>query len=179
MINPYFEKTKKVGDVSVISYGIGSYGYDIKLSEDFAYFGEPTPPTVDPKDFGGMKLRKIRASQTIIPAHDFILGMSTEYFRIPCNIMGVCVGKSTYARCGVIVNVTPLEPGWEGRLVIEITNGGSLPVKIYANEGIAQVLFIKCGDCESSYSGLYQKQQTFGKTIMLPTIPWAKHNYEG
>ena len=161
MINPFFEKKSK----NVISYGLGSYGYDIRLSEDFAYFGEPTPSIIDPKAFGDMKLRKFKASEVFIPAQDFILGMSTEYFKIPNNIMAICLGKSTYARCGVIVNVTPLEPGWEGRLVIEITNSGSLPVKVYANEGIAQIIFFKCNACEKPYNGLYQNQQTFGKSI--------------
>jgi dCTP deaminase len=153
-----------------ISYGLSSYGYDIRISTDFRVFTNINSTVVDPKGFDPDSFVRMEADHCIIPPNSFALAQTVEYFRIPPQVLTVCVGKSTYARCGIIVNVTPFEPGWEGFVTLEVSNTTPLPAKIYANEGIAQVLFFE-GDepCETTYAdkkGKYQGQ----KGITLPKL---------
>lgn len=147
----------------LVSYGLSSYGYDIRVSEEFKVFTNVYNSIVDPKNFTEDAFVNITAKECIIPPNSFALARSVEYFRIPRNILTICLGKSTYARCGIIVNVTPFEPEWEGHVTIEISNTTPLPAKIYANEGIAQVLFFEAAmECAVSYAdrgGKYQKQR--------------------
>ena len=147
----------------LVSYGLSSYGYDIRVSEEFKVFTNVYNSVVDPKHFTEDAFVDIAAQECIIPPNSFALARSIEYFRIPRNILTICLGKSTYARCGIIVNVTPFEPEWEGHVTIEISNTTPLPAKIYANEGIAQVLFLEAAEeCAISYAdrcGKYQKQR--------------------
>ncbi len=159
MIEPFAEKQIREG---AISFGISSYGYDLRIADEFKIFTNINSTIVDPKEFDPKSLVDFRGEVCIIPPNSFALGRSVEYFRIPRDVMTICVGKSTYARCGIITNVTPLEPEWEGFVTLEISNTTPLPARIYANEGIAQVLFFG-GDevCETSYkdkSGKYQAQ---------------------
>jgi len=162
MIEPFVNQlVSRVDDKNVISYGLSSYGYDMRLSRQFSTFGVDVPLILDPKKRGGMQVTNEHIH--VIPPHGFVLGLSVEYFRIPRDVMVVCVGKSTYARCGIIVNVTPLEPEWEGCVVIEISNTTNVSVMVYADEGIAQLLFFK-GErpCSCSYAdreGKYQYQK--------------------
>jgi dCTP deaminase len=147
----------------VVSYGLSSYGYDIRVSDEFKVFTNVYNSIVDPKKFTEDAFVDMTTKECIIPPNSFALARSVEYFRIPRNILTICLGKSTYARCGIIVNVTPFEPEWEGHVTIEISNTTPLPAKIYANEGIAQVIFFEAAhECEISYAqrkGKYQKQQ--------------------
>lgn len=147
----------------VVSYGISSYGYDLRVSDEFKVFTNVYNSIVDPKSFNEDAFVDMKTDECIIPANSFALARSVEYFRIPRNILTICLGKSTYARCGIIVNVTPFEPEWEGHVTIEISNTTPLPAKIYANEGIAQVLFLEGKEeCEISYadkSGKYMGQR--------------------
>lgn len=159
MIEPFHDGQVRDG---VISYGLSSYGYDIRVAPEFKVFTNVHNVIVDPKDFDDRSFVDVNEDQCIIPPNSFALARTTEYFRIPRDVLVVCVGKSTYARCGIIVNVTPLEPTWEGYLTLEISNTTPLPAKIYANEGIAQLLFFE-GDEEPSVAyadrkGKYQKQ---------------------
>ncbi|MBU1077613.1 MAG: dCTP deaminase [Spirochaetes bacterium] len=148
---------------NVISYGLSSYGYDIRVSNEFKIFSNADQTLIDPKKFNDNAFITIKRDHCIIPPHSFILARSLEYFRIPRNIITICFGKSTYARCGVIVNVTPFEPEWEGFVTMSISNTAPLPAKIYANEGVAQVLFLESDeDCDVSYKdkkGKYQAQK--------------------
>ena len=167
MIDPFVDRQMSDG---VISYGVSSYGYDIRVANEFKIFTNVHSAIVDPKDFNPKSMVDFSGAVCIIPPNSFVLARTLEYFRIPRGVLTVCLGKSTYARCGLIVNVTPFEPEWEGFVTLEISNTTPLPAKIYANEGIAQVLFFE-GDevCEMSYAdkkGKYQKQQT----IMLPKL---------
>jgi dCTP deaminase len=167
MIEPFEEGKAREG---VISYGVSSYGYDIRVTDEFKIFTNINSAVVDPKNFDTASMVDYRGDVCIIPPNSFVLARTVEYFRIPRGVLTVCVGKSTYARCGIIVNVTPFEPEWEGYVTLEISNTTPLPAKIYANEGIAQVLFFE-GDeeCEISYAdkkGKYQKQDR----IMLPRL---------
>ncbi len=167
MIEPFVENQVRNG---VVSYGLSSYGYDIRVADEFKIFTNVYSAIVDPKSFDPRSMIDFKGEVCIIPPNSFALARTVEYFRIPRSILTICVGKSTYARCGIIVNVTPFEPEWEGYVTLEISNTTPLPAKIYANEGIAQVLFFD-GDevCETSYAdrrGKYQKQQT----ILLPRI---------
>lgn len=167
MIEPFVENQVREG---VISYGLSSYGYDIRVANEFKIFTNVYSATVDPKNFDTRSMVDFEGDVCIIPPNSFALARTIEYFRIPRSILTICVGKSTYARCGIIVNVTPFEPEWEGFVTLEISNTTPLPAKIYANEGIAQVLFFD-GDevCETSYAdrkGKYQKQAT----ILLPKL---------
>ncbi|MFZ5807744.1 MAG: dCTP deaminase [Chloroflexota bacterium] len=167
MIEPFAESQVRNG---VISYGVSSYGYDIRVADEFKIFTNVFSAIVDPKAFDHKSMVDFKGDVCIIPPNSFALARTVEYFRIPRNVLTVCVGKSTYARCGIIVNVTPFEPEWEGFVTLEISNTTPLPAKIYANEGIAQVLFFE-GDeqCEVSYAdkkGKYQKQQS----IVLPKL---------
>lgn len=146
----------------VISYGLSSYGYDMRCSDTFFVFTNLNSTLVDPKNFDEKSFMRMQGDSCIIPPNSFALTRTVEYFRIPRSVITVCLGKSTYARCGIIVNVTPFEPEWEGYVTLELSNTTPLPAKIYANEGIAQVLFFEADEpCETSYSdrnGKYQKQ---------------------
>jgi len=159
MINPFVETQKRDG---VISYGLSSYGYDARVADDFKIFTNVDSAVVDPKNFSPTSFVDRKGPVCIIPPNSFALAHTVEYFRIPRDILVICLGKSTYARCGIIVNVTPLEPEWEGQVTIEISNTTPLPAKIYANEGICQFLFLQgTGPCEVSYadkSGKYMRQ---------------------
>ncbi|HNR01660.1 MAG TPA: dCTP deaminase [Anaerolineaceae bacterium] len=167
MIEPFIENQVREG---VISYGLSSYGYDIRVANEFKIFTNVFSAVVDPKNFDTRSMVDFRGDVCIIPPNSFALARTIEYFRIPRSILTICVGKSTYARCGIIVNVTPFEPEWEGYVTLEISNTTPLPAKIYANEGIAQVLFFDGEEvCEISYAdrkGKYQKQST----ILLPKL---------
>ncbi|MYA95866.1 MAG: dCTP deaminase [Nitrospinae bacterium] len=160
MIEPFEDKQVREG---AISYGVSSYGYDIRIADEFMIFTNVNSTIVDPKNFDERSLVQVKADTCIIPPNSFALAKTVEYFRIPRSVLTVCVGKSTYARCGIIVNVTPFEPEWEGFVTLEVSNTTPLPAKIYANEGIAQVLFFESDEeCETSYAdkkGKYQKQQ--------------------
>src|ERR1700687_3394581 len=159
MIEPFVDEQMRSG---VISYGLSSYGYDIRVADEFKVFTNVYNTVVDPKNFDSKSFVDIKAEICIIPPNSFALARTIEYFRIPRNILTVCLGKSTYARCGIIVNVTPFEPEWEGNVTLEFSNTTPLPAKIYANEGVAQVLFFESDEvCETSYKdrgGKYQGQ---------------------
>ena len=146
----------------LISYGTSSYGYDVRCSEDFKVFTNIHSATVDPKNFDEKSFVDVSGMACIIPPNSFALARTVEYFKIPRNVLTICLGKSTYARCGIIVNVTPLEPEWEGHVTLEFSNTTNLPAKIYANEGVAQMLFFESDEiCETSYAdrgGKYQGQ---------------------
>ncbi len=167
MIEPFEEKQIRQG---VISYGLSSYGYDIRVADEFKIFTNAYSAVVDPKQFDPRSFVDFRGQVCTIPPNSFVLARSVEYFRVPRNILCLCVGKSTYARCGIVVNVTPLEPEWEGYITIEISNTTPLPARIYAHEGIAQVIFLEADEvCEVSYAdrkGKYQRQQG----IALPRV---------
>jgi len=160
MIRPFAEKQVRKG---VISYGVSSYGYDMRISDKFKIFAGINSTVIDPKKFGPESFVDFRGKVCIVPPNSFVLATSVEYFRVPRETIVICLGKSTYARCGIIVNVTPLEPEWEGHVTIEISNTTPLPVKLYANEGIAQIIFLGADEiCERSYadkSGKYQAQK--------------------
>ncbi len=167
MIEPFCEE--QVGK-NVVSYGVSSYGYDIRVGNEFKIFTNVSSSVVDPKNFDDKNVVDFVGDTCLVPPNSFALARTVEYFRIPDNVLAICLGKSTYARCGIIVNVTPFEPGFEGHITIEISNTTPLPAKIYANEGIAQVLFFE-GDeqCKTTYAdknGKYQKQ----RGITLPRI---------
>ncbi len=159
MIEPFVDGQVRDG---AISYGLSAYGYDIRVSDEFKVFTNVFNSVVDPKNFDDKSFVEIKADYCMIPPNSFALARTVEYFRIPRSTITLCVGKSTYARCGIIVNVTPFEPEWEGFVTLEISNTTPLPAKIYANEGIAQVLFFEADEmCEVSYAdkkGKYQKQ---------------------
>jgi dCTP deaminase len=167
MIEPFENSQVRDG---VISYGTSSYGYDIRVTDEFKIFTNVHSSIVDPKNFDTQSMVDFKGAECIIPPNSFALARSMEYFRIPRGVLTICLGKSTYARCGIIVNVTPFEPEWEGFVTLEISNTTPLPAKIYANEGIAQVLFFEADEeCRVSYAdkkGKYQKQQE----IVLPKI---------
>lgn len=160
MIEPFNKEQVREG---VISYGISSYGYDMRIADEFKIFTNINNTIVDPKGFDIKSFIDFKGDVCIAPPNSFVLGRSVEYFRIPREVLVICLGKSTYARCGIVVNVTPLEPEWEGYVTIEISNTSPLPAKIYANEGIAQLLFIEGSEvCEKSYAdkaGKYQAQK--------------------
>ena len=154
----------------VISYGVSSYGYDLRVADEYKIFTNVNNSIVDPKNFDDKSFVRYKGDICIVPANSFALARSVEYFKIPKNVLTLCVGKSTYARCGIIVNVTPFEPEWEGHVTLEISNTTPLPAKIYSNEGLCQVLFFESDEeCELSYkdrSGKYQKQTG----ITLPKV---------
>lgn len=163
MIEP-FQATQidRLNGEKIISYGLSSYGYDLRVAGSFKIFNGNSGCIVDPKNFDNKALIDMEGPYCIIPPNSFALACSVEYFRIPRDILTICIGKSTYARCGIIVNVTPFEPEWEGYVTLEISNTTSLPAKIYANEGLAQVIFYQADDiCEISYAdrgGKYMRQ---------------------
>ena len=167
MIEPFVDGQKREG---VISYGLSSYGYDARVGTDFKIFTNVNSSVVDPKDFDQQSFVDRNTEVCIIPPNSFALARTVEYFRIPRDVLVICVGKSTYARCGIIVNVTPLEPEWEGHVTLEFSNTTPLPAKIYANEGACQFLFLQGNEpCEVSYrdkAGKYQGQ----RGVTLPKI---------
>jgi dCTP deaminase len=167
MIEPFEDRQVRHG---VVSYGLSSYGYDTRVADEFKVFTNVYNTVVDPKRFDPQSFVDIKSDCCIVPPNSFALARTIEYFRIPRDVLTVCLGKSTYARCGIIVNVTPFEPEWEGHVTIEISNTTPLPAKIYANEGIAQVLFFQSDEpCEVSYkdkAGKYQNQ----RGVTLPKI---------
>ena len=167
MIEPFVDDQVRQG---VISYGVSSYGYDVRVGDDFKVFTNVYNTVVDPKNFDSKSFVDIKADVCIIPPNSFALASTIEYFRIPRDILTVCLGKSTYARCGIIVNVTPFEPEWEGYVTLEISNTTPLPARVYANEGLCQILFFRGTEpCEISYAdrkGKYQKQHG----IVLPRL---------
>jgi dCTP deaminase len=167
MINPFAESQVRQG---VISFGLSSYGYDLRVADEFKIFTNVYTTVVDPKHFDERSFVEFCGPVCVIPPNSFALARSVEYFKIPRDVITVCVGKSTYARCGIIVNVTPLEPEWEGFLTIEISNTAPLPARVYSNEGLCQIVFIGADElCEVSYrdkKGKYQAQ----KGIVLPQI---------
>ena len=169
MIEPFVpNQVKEVDGKGVISYGLSSYGYDIRVSSEFRIFTNVYGSVVDPKNFDTRGLVEMGGDVCLIPPNSFALAVSVETFRIPDNVLTVCLGKSTYARCGIIVNVTPFEPGWQGRAVLEISNTTPLPAKVYANEGLAQVLFFESDEpCETTYAARHGKYQD-QKGITLP-----------
>src|SRR3990172_1267949 len=167
MIEPFADSQVRNG---VISYGVSSYGYDIRVADEFKIFTNVFSAIVDPKDFDPKSMVDFKGEVCVIPPNSFALARTIEYFRIPRKVLTICVGKSTYARCGIIVNVTPFEPEWEGFVPLEISNATPLPARIYANEGLCQVLFFESDEpCEVSYKdkkGKYQAQQG----IVLPRL---------
>jgi dCTP deaminase len=169
MIEPFEESQVRQG---VISYGVSSYGYDMRVAGEFRIFTNVHSTVVDPKHFDERSFVEYQGDVCLVPPNSFALARSIEYFRIPRNVLTICVGKSTYARCGIITNVTPFEPEWEGHVTLEISNTTPLPAKIYANEGIAQVLFFEADDddvCQTSYAdkrGKYQAQ----RGVTLPRL---------
>ena len=167
MINPFVDKQNRKGKVS---FGLSSYGYDARVSNEFKIFTNVNSGIVDPKVFKKDSFVTKKSKECIIPTNSFALGRTIEYFKIPKNVLVICLGKSTYARCGIIVNVTPLEPGWEGHVTLEFSNTTPLPAKIYANEGVAQFVFLKGNEKpEITYAkrkGKYMKQ----KGVTLPKV---------
>ena len=165
MIEPFVENQRRDG---CISYGLSSYGYDARVADEFKIFTNVDSSVVDPKNFDPKSFVDRKTDVCIIPPNSFALARTVEYFRVPRDVLVICLGKSTYARCGIIVNVTPLEPGWEGHVTLEFSNTTPLPAKIYANEGVAQMLFFESDEvCETSYKdrgGKYQGQ----KGVTLP-----------
>ena len=160
MITPFNKEQSRAG---VISYGVSSYGYDMRISDEFKIFTGSNGAVIDPKSFDSQNFVDFKGDVCVVPGNSFVLARSLEYFKIPREVLVICLGKSTYARCGVVVNVTPLEPEWEGHVTIEISNTCPLPVKVYANEGIAQILFLQGSEvCARSYAdkaGKYQAQK--------------------
>ena len=167
MISPFLDNQVKDGS---ISFGLSSYGYDIRVSDEYKIFTNVNNSIVDPKNFDSKSFVDFKGDVCIVPPNSFALARSIEYFKIPRNVLTICLGKSTYARCGIIVNVTPFEPEWEGYVTLEISNTTPLPAKIYSNEGLCQVLFFESDEvCEQSYKdkkGKYQSQVG----ITLPKI---------
>ena len=167
MIEPFADAQVRDG---VISFGVSSYGYDMRVADEYRIFTNINSTIVDPKHFDPASFVEHKGEACVIPPNSFALARSVEYFRIPRSVITICLGKSTYARCGIIVNVTPFEPEWEGFVTLEISNTTPLPARIYSNEGIAQVIFLEADEiCEISYAdkkGKYQAQQT----ITLPRI---------
>ena len=171
MIEPFEpDQIRRKGGQRIVSYGTSSYGYDIRCSDEFKLFTNINSTIVDPKNFDSNSFIDVRSDVCIIPPNSFALARTVEYFRIPRNVLTICLGKSTYARCGIIVNVTPFEPEWEGFVTLEFSNTTPLPAKIYANEGVAQVIFFESDEvCETSYKdrgGKYQGQHG----VTLPKI---------
>jgi dCTP deaminase len=172
MIEPFCDHLVRECDGNrIVSYGLSSYGYDLRVANQFKVFTNVYNSIVDPKNFDDSSFVHIEADTCIIPPNSFALAVSCEYFRIPRNVLTMCIGKSTYARCGIIVNVTPFEPEWEGFVTLEISNTTPLPAKIYAGEGLAQVVFFESDDpCEISYKDRGGKYMGQRKEIVMPRI---------
>ena len=163
LITPFEKKQiRELDGEKIVSYGVSSYGYDVRCSNEFKIFTNTHSAIVDPKNFDPNSFIDVTADQCVIPPNSFALARTVEYFKIPRSVLTLCLGKSTYARCGIIVNVTPLEPEWEGHVTLEFSNTTNLPAKIYANEGVAQMIFFESDQvCETSYKdrgGKYQGQ---------------------
>lgn len=174
MVEPFEPgQVRKRDDQKIISYGTSSYGYDVRCANEFKVFTNINSAVVDPKEFSQESFVDVVSDVCIIPPNSFALARTVEYFKIPRNVLTICLGKSTYARCGIIVNVTPLEPEWEGQVTLEFSNTTPLPAKIYANEGVAQMLFLESDEaCLTSYkdrAGKYQGQ----KGVTLPRVEGA------
>jgi len=168
MISPFEEKQIRNGN---ISYGLSSFGYDARVSDQFKIFTNVNSDVIDPKNFKASNFITKNTSECVIPPNSFVLASTIEYFKIPKDVLVICLGKSTYARCGIIVNVTPLEPGWEGHVTLEFSNTTPLPAKIYANEGVAQFIFIKGNESpEVSYSDRKGKYMRQGPEATLPKV---------
>jgi dCTP deaminase len=167
MIEPFVDRQEREG---VISYGLSSYGYDARVADEFKIFTNVYNAVVDPKAFDPKGFVDVKTDVCVIPPNSFVLARTIEYFRVPRDVLVICLGKSTYARCGLIVNVTPLEPEWEGHVTMEVSNTTPLPAKVYANEGLCQFLFLKGeGVCETSYAdktGKYMRQ----RGVTLPRL---------
>ena len=167
MINPFADRQVREG---VISYGVSAYGYDLRVADEFKIFTNVNSTIVDPKHFDERSFVEFNGPVCIVPPHSFARARSVEYFKLPRTVITICVGKSTYARCGIIVNVTPLEPEWEGFVTLEISNTTPLPARVYSNEGLCQIVFFESDElCEVSYKdkkGKYQAQQG----IVLPKL---------
>lgn len=164
MIEPFIDRQIKIAEnKKIVSYGLSSYGYDVRCATEFKIFTNINSAFIDPKNFDAKSFVDVDTDICIIPPNSFVLARTIEYFRIPRNVLTICLGKSTYARCGIIVNVTPLEPEWEGHVTLEFSNTTNLPAKIYANEGVAQMLFLESDTpCKVSYKdrqGKYQGQR--------------------
>ena len=167
MIEPFEDRQVRQG---VISYGVSSYGYDVRIARDFKIFTNINSTIVDPKNFDPRSFVDYEGDVCVIPPNSFALARTVERFRVPRNVLVICLGKSTYARCGIIVNVTPLEPEWEGIVTLEVSNTTPLPAKIYADEGIAQMLFFESDEpCEVSYADKKGKYQAQDK-LTLPRL---------
>lgn len=170
MIEPFSQEQVRQADQGqpIISYGLSSYGYDLRVADEFKVFTNVFNTVVDPKDFDEKSFVNLKTDVCIVPPNSFALARSMEYFRIPRDVITICLGKSTYARCGIIVNVTPLEPEWEGHLTLEISNTTPLPAKIYANEGLAQLIFFGGNEvCEVSYADRLGKYM-FQRGVTIP-----------
>lgn len=170
MIDPFEpEQVKSVNGRKVVSFGTSSYGYDVRCADEFKIFTNIHSALVDPKAFDESSFVSVQADACIIPPNSFVLARTVEYLRIPRETLTICLGKSTYARCGIIVNVTPLEPEWEGHVTLEFSNTTNLPARIYANEGVAQIIFLKANEvCRRSYRDRQGKYQ--GQTGVTPPI---------
>ena len=167
MIRPFEEKQVREG---VISYGLSSYGYDLRVADEFKIFTNVNSTIVDPKQFDERSFVEFQGPACIVPPNSFALARSVEYFKIPRNVITICLGKSTYARCGIIVNVTPLEPEWEGFVTLEISNTTPLPARVYSHEGLCQIIFLESDEiCEISYKDKKGKYQT-QHGIVLPKV---------
>ena len=170
MIEPFMDQQVRTSEDQgrIISYGVSSFGYDVRCAREFKVFTNINSATVDPKAFDENSFVSVESDVCVIPPNSFALARTVEYFRIPRDVLTICLGKSTYARCGIIVNVTPLEPDWEGHVTLEFSNTTSLPAKIYANEGVAQMIFLKADEpCEVSYRD--RKGKYMGQTgVTLP-----------
>ena len=171
MIEPFEPgQVKELDGRRIVSYGTSSYGYDIRCADEFKLFTNINSTIVDPKEFNEKNFVEVKSDSVLIPRNSFALARTIEYFRIPRNVLTICLGKSTYARCGILVNVTPFEPEWEGYVTLEFSNTTPLPAKIYANEGVAQVVFFESDEvCETSYKdrgGKYQGQ----RGVTLPKL---------
>ncbi|MCF7852042.1 MAG: dCTP deaminase [Simkaniaceae bacterium] len=172
MIEPFCEElVREVNGARVVSFGLSSYGYDLRVGNQFKVFTNVYNSIVDPKAFKENSFVDIEGDECIIPPNSFALAVSVEYFRIPRDVLTMCIGKSTYARCGIIVNVTPFEPEWEGYVTLEISNTTPLPAKVYANEGLAQVLFFKAQEaCLTSYKDRAGKYMMQERRIVTPRM---------
>lgn len=171
MISPFEEgQVVRIDGTQAISFGLSSFGYDIRCTEKFKVFTDINSTVIDPKNFDPAAFIEVETSCLLLPPKSFALGNTPERFNIPRDILAICLGKSTYARCGLIINVTPLEPEWEGHLTLEFSNTTTLPMKIYANEGVAQVLFLQGQPCETSYKDRKGKYQNQGNAPINPRM---------
>jgi len=169
MIEPYEPTLVREQDgLKVISYGQSSYGYDMRVADEFLIFSNATCQLVDPKNIDQKAFVRVKNHEVVIPPNSFALAYSIERFKLPPDILGIVLGKSTYARCGIVVNCTPMEPGWEGHLTIEISNTTPVPVKVYADEGVAQAIFFRGLPCRSTYATRNGKYQNQGAEVVLP-----------